>query len=243
MSRLRVWDLPTRLSHWLLAAAVVGAAVTGEIGGALIEWHARAGLLTIGLVSFRIVWGFLGSPTARFANFVRGPAAIRSYLRGEWRGVGHNPLGALAVLALLALAATQVATGLFANDDIAFQGPLADLVSKEWSDHWRAIHVQLFYGLAAVVALHVGAIVFYLRVKRQNLIKPMLTGWQQSDPQIPAPVTAPVPASARPRHGRAALAFLVASAVASTTVAAASGAFLPVPAPLEAPPPAAAAAW
>lgn len=140
MKRQRVWDLPTRIFHWLLAVGIVVAMVTGQIGGALIDWHGRSGLFILGLVIFRVVWGFVGAPTARFSQFVRGPAAIRSYLRGEWKGIGHNPLGALSVLALIALTAAQVGTGLFANDDISFQGPLADLISKEWSDQSRGLH-------------------------------------------------------------------------------------------------------
>ena len=96
-----IWDLPLRLFHWLLVASVGFAYVSGHLGGNLIEWHARAGFAIIGLVSFRLVWGLVGSPTARFSHFVRGPAAIRAYLRGEWRGVGHNPLGALSVTFLI----------------------------------------------------------------------------------------------------------------------------------------------
>ncbi|MCB4358848.1 cytochrome b/b6 domain-containing protein [Quatrionicoccus australiensis] len=231
MSRQRVWDLPTRLFHWLLAAAIVTAVVTGQIGGELIEWHGRSGLFILGLVIFRVVWGFVGAPTARFANFVRGSAAIRAYLRGEWRGVGHNPLGALAVLALLALTTAQVFTGLFANDDITFQGPLAVLLSKEASDQSRGLHSLVFYGLLAIVGLHLAAIAFYTRVKKENLLKPMLTGWKD-DVSVP-PVEHP--------HSplRSAVAFAVAALIASSTVYAASGGLLPAEPP---PPPAAVAA-
>jgi cytochrome b len=230
MNRQRLWDLPTRLFHWLLVAGVAAAVITGEIGGNLIDWHGRAGLFILGLVTFRLVWGFVGSSTARFASFVRGPAAIKAYLRGEWRGIGHNPLGALAVLGLLLLTAAQVGTGLFANDDIAFQGPLADLVSKEWSDKSRALHALVFNGLLGLAALHVAAIVFYVRVKRQDLLKPMLTGWKTLPVEAAAETSRlPLPVDRAPGRGRGLLAFLLAAAVASTTVYAAAGGLLPPP--------------
>ncbi len=216
-----IWDLPTRLFHWLLVAVGIGAAVTGKIGGNLIEWHGRFGLLILGLIVFRVVWGFVGSDTARFARFVRGPRAVAAYLRGEWQGVGHNPLGALAVLALLALIAAQAASGLFANDDIAFQGPLADLVGKEASDRARAWHSLVFDGLIALAVLHVGAIVFYLRVKGRNLIRPMIDGGE-------ARATGAAP---RPHHARSIAAFLIAALVASGAVYAAAGGLLPADAP------------
>lgn len=235
MSRQRVWDLPTRLFHWSLVAGIVSAVVTGKIGGELIEWHGRSGLFILGLVIFRLVWGFIGSPSARFASFIRGPQAIRAYLKGEWRGIGHNPLGALAVLALLALTAAQVLSGLFANDDIAFQGPLAGLLSKEASDQSRALHSLVFYGLLGIVGLHLAAIAFYTRVKKESLVKPMLTGWKEVSPeQINV-----VPDQHRPGRLRPAIAFVLAAAIASSTVYAASGGLLPAAPP---PPPAAVAA-
>jgi cytochrome b len=238
MSRQRVWDLPTRLFHWALAGGIVAAVVTGKIGGDLIEWHGRSGLFILGLVIFRIVWGFVGSPTARFANFIRGPRAIKAYLKGQWQGIGHNPLGALAVLGLLALTAAQVFSGLFANDDIAFQGPLAGLLSKEASDQSRGLHSLVFYGLFAIVGLHLAAIAFYTRVKKESLVKPMLTGWKDSDP-VQAKVL-----HAEHHHSRlrSVIAFVIAALIASTTVFAASGGLLPAEPP---PPPAAVAppAW
>lgn len=236
MQRQRIWDLPTRLFHWLLVAGIAAAVVTGKVGGNLIDWHGRSGLFILGLVVFRIVWGFVGSSSARFASFVRGPRAIKAYLRGEWRGIGHNPLGALAVLALLSLTAAQAITGLFANDDIAFQGPLADLVGKEWSDHLQGLHSRLFDGLTALVAVHLAAIVFYARVKRESLLRPMLTGWKEVHPaSVP-------PGLAHPGRGGRIAAFLVAAAIASTTVYAAAGGLLP-PAPAAVPAPSAAPAW
>ena len=215
--RLHVWDLPTRVFHWLLALAIPAAIATGMIGGDLIVWHGRLGLAILGLITFRLLWGFIGAPHARFASFVRGPRAIAAYLRGEWRGVGHNPLGALSVLAMLALIALQIGSGLFANDDIAYQGPLAHAASDDWSSRLTTLHSLLQYGLIGVVLLHAAAIVYYVRVRREQLLRPMITGYkhvQETAPGTPEPV--------RPRVRW--IAFLLAACVAAGTVYAASGA-------------------
>ena len=177
MSRtIRLWDLPTRLFHWLLVLSVVGAFVTVKIGGNLMLWHGRLGLFIIGLLSFRLVWGVVGSTYARFAHFVRGPSAIKAYLAGAWKGVGHNPLGALSVLALLTLMIAQASTGLFANDDIAFNGPLYPLISKDTSDAITGWHHLGEKGLFALVGLHLAAIIFYSVKKKERLVPPMVTG-------------------------------------------------------------------
>jgi cytochrome b len=173
---IQVWDLPLRLFHWLLALSVVSAIVTGELGGNLIDWHGRIGVLVLGLLVFRIIWGFVGSTHARFANFFPTPAKIAAYFKGQWQGHGHNPLGALSVIALLGVLAALVGTGLFANDDIAFNGPLFNLVSKSLSDKLSGLHSLSFNVLTALIALHIAAIIFYVRVKKHNLVAPMLTG-------------------------------------------------------------------
>jgi len=239
MHRQRVWDLPIRLFHWSLVASVVFAYVSGKVGGNLIDWHGRAGFLIIGLVIFRIVWGFVGTPTARFASFVRGPGAIRAYLRGDWRGIGHNPIGALSVLGLLALVGAQAATGLFTNDDIAYQGPLADIVGKELSDNFHGWHAWLQNGLLALVVLHVGAIAFYLRVKKENLVKPMITGWKQVTP----PHTHAYAQPQRTHRGGGVPAFIVAVLIAAGATYAAAGGLLPAPPPAPSQPAAAAPGW
>jgi cytochrome b len=218
--RVKLWDLPTRICHWGLAASVAGAFITQAVGGNAMVWHGRCGLAVLGLVTFRIAWGFTGSTYARFAEFVRGPAAIRAYLRGEWRGAGHNPLGALSVLGLLSVLAWLAATGLFANDDIAFNGPLYAIADKELSDRITALHKLAEPLLIALVSLHVAAIAWYVRVKRDNLVKPMITGWKDDAP----------PAAETPKGGGP-VAFAVALAVAATTVTAASGAIMPPPSP------------
>ena len=209
--RIRLWDLPTRVFHWSLVVAVVTAFVTGQLGGAWMSVHGQAGLVIVGLVVFRLIWGVVGSTYVRFLHFVPTPSKISAYLKGQWQGVGHNPLGALSVLALLGLLAAQAATGLFANDDIDFSGPLAGLIDSALSSRLTGFHVLLSNALLGLMVLHLVAIVFYVRFKKDKLLKPMMTGWKD------------VP------HGRSAtqggwLAFSVALILALAAVYAASGA-------------------
>ena len=216
--RIRVWDLPTRLFHWSLVVLVVALIISGKIGGNLIDWHGKFGLAILGLLTFRIIWGLVGSTYARFASFFPTPGRIRAYLRGEWKEPGHNPLGALSVFALLGLLALQVATGLPGNDDIAFRGPLFDLVGKALSDRMTGIHKLSINLLFALIALHVAAIMFYARVRKDNLVKPMITGWKEH-PQ------------GRQATGGSIVALVIALALAATAVHGASGAWLPAPPP------------
>ncbi|PSF13335.1 cytochrome B [Marinobacter fuscus] len=219
MKTIRLWDLPTRLFHWLLLAAVLGAVLSVKVAGSMM-WHERFGLAILGLLSFRVVWGFVGSTYARFGQFVQGPAAVAGYFRGQWRGVGHNPLGALSVLALLGLFGFQAVTGLFANDDIAFNGPLYSLVTSSGSDtasSWHRLTEWFLYGL---VALHILAVGFYSHVRKDNLVRPMITGRKDvADEQ------------AQSARGGGPLAFVVAVAVAIAVVWAANGGLLPPPPP------------
>ncbi|MFE8032532.1 cytochrome b/b6 domain-containing protein [Thiohalocapsa marina] len=179
--RLKVWDLPTRLFHWLLFLAVAAALLTGLQGGNWMVWHGRIGLLILGLLVFRLVWGVLGSTYARFAQFVPTPGRLLDYVQGRWRGVGHNPLGALSVLALLAVLLWQSVSGLFANDDIAFNGPLYPLVSRATSDWLTSWHRQALWPIVGLVTLHILAILFYAVLRGKNLVRPMLTGWTEAD--------------------------------------------------------------
>lgn len=222
-NRIRVWDLPTRIFHWTLVSLVTAAMISGFIGGPAMEWHGRFGIGIAGLLVFRIVWGFAGSTYARFAQFVRGPAEIREYLRGRWKGVGHNPLGALSVLAMLAVLAAQVGTGLAGNDDIAFNGPLYALVSGELSSRLTSLHRLNVWVVLALIALHVAAIGLYAHVRKENLVLPMLRGWKER--QDPAEDSL---------SGGGAIAFLVALAIALAAAWAASGAWIAAPPP---PPP------
>ncbi|MFV8572074.1 cytochrome b/b6 domain-containing protein [Marinobacter sp. SBS5] len=219
MTTIRLWDLPTRLFHWLLLLAIVGAVITIKTG--MPEWHGRFGLLVVGLLSFRICWGFAGSTYARFSSFVRGPVSVVEYLKGQWQGVGHNPLGALSVLALLGLFGFQAVTGLFANDEISFQGPLYPLISSDWSDTLSSWHRLTEWYLYGLVALHVLAVVWYSMVKKDNLVKPMITGKKQV-----------APGTAENATGGGAVAFWVSLVLAGIVVVGASGRLVsPPPAP------------
>ena len=126
-----VWDLPLRLFHWLLALCVTGALVTVSLGGNWMVWHERFGLSVLGLLTFRLVWGLVGGTYARFSNFFPTPSRVSQYLRGQWQELGHNPLGAFSVFAMLGLFAFQALTGLFSSDDVAFYGPLTRLVDSD----------------------------------------------------------------------------------------------------------------
>lgn len=176
--RVRVWDLPTRIFHWALALAVVGQLVTGLSG--LMEWHFRIGYLVLSLLLFRLIWGFIGGHWSRFASFVHSPRALFDYLRGQARPdqlVGHTPLGALSVFALLAFLIAQVATGLVADDEISASGPLTRFVSSATVSLASAWHAAVGkWIILALVVLHVLAIAFYATVRRQHLVKPMFSG-------------------------------------------------------------------
>ncbi|GIZ52956.1 cytochrome b/b6 domain-containing protein [Noviherbaspirillum aridicola] len=188
MKKVRVWDLPLRLFHWTLAVLIIVAVVTQNIGGNAMEWHFRAGYAVLALLLFRVLWGFVGSRYARFASFVYGPSSIVGYLRGRGRhDVGHNPLGALSVFALLGVLLMQAAGGMFANDDIASEGPLAKFISKEVSDQITWLHTEVGALLIYVlVGLHVLAILYYRIVRRRNLVRAMITGDQEVDAEAPA---------------------------------------------------------
>lgn len=181
MNSIRVWDLPTRIVHWLFVALLPLLWWTAESGR--MDWHRYCGYLLLGLLIFRLYWGFLGASTARFAHFVRGPRALASYLRGTWPETpGHNPLGALSVVAMLALLATQVTLGLFAVDvDGIESGPLSIFVSFD-AGRWAAnLHEDMFNVLLGIVALHLVALLYYRFVKQQRLVGAMLTGTRPGD--------------------------------------------------------------
>jgi len=178
---IRVWDLPVRVFHWALSALVIVSFVTGQIGGNAMQYHEWSGLCILTLVVFRLLWGFAGSRTARFVDFVRGPRAVLRYAGALLRGrssphAGHNPLGGWMVLLLLGSLLLQAGTGLFANDDVMIEGPLAQHVSKDTSDWLTRIHHINFNVLAVLISLHIAAALSYLLVKRDNLIVPMITG-------------------------------------------------------------------
>lgn len=188
--RIKLWDTPTRLFHWSLVLLFGVMWWSGETGGDALRLHLLAGYGIAGLLLFRLLWGVLGSDTARFARFVRGPGAMLAYLRGslpEHRIPGHNPLGALMVLALLGLLGFQVGSGLFATDVDSFlwDGPLARRIDSDLSEQITNWHKASFNLLLLAVGLHVLAIVFYRLVKRRNLVSAMLTGMQSYGAQPP----------------------------------------------------------
>jgi cytochrome b len=188
---VRVWDLPTRLFHWLLAVAVLALIVTGHVGGNALQWHMLLGVTVGALLVFRVLWGVVGGRWSRFASFVRGPGTVLRYLRGQVDPadplhVGHNPLGAGSVLAMLAVLAVQVGTGLVADDEIATTGPLNRFVSGATAQRATAWHTDAGqWLLVALVALHVAAIVLYAR-RGQRLVPPMVTGDKLLPPGTPA---------------------------------------------------------
>jgi len=178
-SKIQVWDLPLRIFHWVLVFTILAAYITGELGGLLTDWHGRLGGLALGLLIFRLIWGFIGGTHARFKNFFPTTSKIKTYVKGHWNEFGHNPLGALSVFALLASLATLVCTGLFANDDIGFNGPLVNLIDKSQSDWLTGLHGLAFNALLTLVIFHITAIAFYFFFKKKNLVKPMITGYQE----------------------------------------------------------------
>ena len=180
---IRIWDLPIRLFHWLLVICIISSFITVKIGGNAMEWHARVGYCVLTLIIFRICWGFIGSHHARFIHFVPGPKGLLNYLLGKAKaGLGHNPLGALSVLGLLFSVGLQAVTGLFANDDIAFEGPFAKYISSETVELLTSIHRQNEKILIALIVIHLCAIFYYQKFKGENLIKPMLLGDKEIDP-------------------------------------------------------------
>jgi cytochrome b len=176
--RIRIWDLPTRLFHWLLALCVLGLIASAKLG--LMDWHFRLGYAMLTLLLFRLLWGLLGGRWSRFSSFLYAPGSLWRYLRGQGEpahAIGHSPTGALSVFALLIVLLAQVATGLVSDDEIASAGPLTHLVPGAWvslsSWYHRAVGQWVLIGL---VGLHIAAVLWYLWGREQNLILPMVSG-------------------------------------------------------------------
>ena len=176
----RVWDLPTRVFHWSLALCVICLFITGKIGGDAMLWHSRLGYAVGTLLLFRVTWGLVGGHWSRFRSFIYSPRAVVAYLRGtagKDASVGHSPLGAGSVFALLGFLLAQVATGLFSDDRADFTGPLNVLVSNQTAKVLTAYHKE--FGeviLIGLVVLHLAAVAFYQLRKKQNLVGPMWHG-------------------------------------------------------------------
>ena len=193
-----VWDFPTRLFHWLLVALVTASFTSGKIGGNAMQYHEWCGEAILSLLIFRLVWGFIGSTPSLFRTFLAGPATVVRYALTLFRRepdhhLSHNPLGGWSVVAMLLVLFIQAGTGLFANDDIATEGPLYKWVSKAVSDRLTSIHHLNHDVIIALVAVHVAAVLFHLIYKKENLITPMITGiksWKgsQSEKMIHKPL-------------------------------------------------------
>ncbi len=208
------WDVPVRIFHWLLVALFCAQLYSGKTGGNAMAWHMYGGYAVLTLVLFRVLWGFAGGGHARFRDFVAGPAAAlrfgrRLVSRAPAHSIGHNPLGGWMVLAFLASFAVQAATGLFANDDIATEGPLASLVSKEVSDRLTSVHKWNLKLLLVLVTLHVAAVLYHRFVKKEDLIRAMFTGVKH----VPEAVVAAGGTVRHSSHWVAAILFAAAVAV------------------------------
>ncbi len=206
-----VWDLPTRLFHWSVVALVAAAYVTWRLNW--MGWHAWTGDALLALVLWRVLWGFVGSDSARFSRFLASPAAAVRHLahvfrREPDREAGHNPAGGWMVLLLLALLLGQTLTGIYVDNDVADVGPLTEMMPAPFDNAMTALHGLFWDALLVAVALHVLAILVYAVAKRHNLLLPMITGRKT------LPATVPAPRTARPGHALLALAGAAAVAAA-----------------------------
>ncbi|NMM08637.1 cytochrome b/b6 domain-containing protein [Polaromonas sp.] len=179
LTKVRVWDLPTRVFHWALALAVILQAITGLVGGNALAWHFRVGYAVLALLLFRIIWGLVGGRWSRFGAFAYSPQSLLNYLKGRGKpehGVGHSPTGAGSVFAMLLFLLAQVGSGLFSDDEIATAGPLTRFVSNSTVSLATQYHANIGkWVLLALVLLHIGAIIYYLR-RKHHLVGAMLHG-------------------------------------------------------------------
>lgn len=185
---VRVWDLPTRLFHWSLLAGIGALFATGVLPGLPIQWHANAGYLVLALLIFRLVWGFVGGYWSRFRTFVPGVRSVLAILRGRSRcrtALGHGPLGGLAVLGLLTALFLQVLSGMAANGQAGYAGPLHHFLGHDLARAATTLHRGAGkWLLLALIGLHVATVIYFLAVRKRNLIGPMLHG-NQPAPQEP----------------------------------------------------------
>lgn len=194
-AKVRVWDPWVRLTHWSLVLLVPALWLTAEKG--FLSVHRTLGEVVVGLLLFRIYWGFAGSETARFASFVKGPGAVVAYLKGlgsktAGHAVGHNAAGGWSILLMLLAIGVQVSLGLVAQDkDGLTVSPLTHLVPYAASEAAREWHERVFFAIVAVVSLHVAAIVYYAFAKRENLVRPMIWGWKLVSGPVAPPAAAP----------------------------------------------------
>jgi cytochrome b len=210
---VRVWDLPTRLFHWTLVVLIALQFATAEFGLLSMDWHYRFGYATLALILFRVVWGFVGSQTSRFADFVRGPMTIARYLQTQWSvgaqikhaqtSVGHNALGGWSVLSMLGVVLLQAISGLFSSDGIDEDGPFSASVSNATVKWMTSLHHLGETALLILIGLHIAAVLLHWLLKHDNLIAPMFSGRKRIDPARPISFAG---------NGRALLLFAIASA-------------------------------
>ncbi len=204
-----VWDLGVRVFHWALVILVITSFVTAKIGGNAVTYHAWSGYSILTLLVFRILWGMVGGTQARFASFIRGPGAVIAYMKGMFKRaghqstLGHNAVGALSVVAMLLALLFQAVSGLFVNDDIAFEGPLYKWAGKELSDKLMSLHHLNEKVILALVVLHLAAILFYFLYHKENLLRPMINGVKRVKGAV-----------AESRHGSTTLAIALLAACA-----------------------------
>ena len=178
--KIKVWDFPTRLFHWLLVICIAFLIFSGKSGN-LFDWHQTAGIIVLALVLYRLVWGLFGSTTARFSHFLYSPSKVIAYAktlfnRESEKHAGHNPMGGLMVFAMLAVLLFEGVTGLFSTDEVLVEGPLYELVDSDTADWLTGLHHSSSEILIPLIVLHILAIIFYRIYKKQDLIKPMITG-------------------------------------------------------------------
>jgi len=188
LNKVRVWDLPTRIFHWALVAGVLGLAISGTIGGNAMIWHFRFGYAVLTLLLFRIVWGLVGGRWSRFGAFIYSPQSVFNYLKGRGKAehsVGHSPIGAGSVFAMLGILLAQVGSGMLSDDEIAFAGPLTRFVSNATVSLATSYHKNIGKWIVlALVLLHIAAIVFYLW-RKHNLVGAMLHGDKELVTRVP----------------------------------------------------------
>jgi len=190
--KTRIWDLPTRLFHILLALCVLGLVITGDNGDFAMAVHFYLGYTVLTLLAFRIIWGFVGGHWSRFMSFVPSPSSLLSYLRNFKKpdakpSVGHNPLGAISVFVFLIVLTLQGLSGLMSDDDVSISGPWTVLVPNSWVEFATEYHTEIGFPLILVlIGLHIAAVFYHLLAKKQNLIRPMLDGDKLVSPATPA---------------------------------------------------------
>lgn len=174
-----IWDLPLRIFHWSFAVTILASWYTAEQGADLVEIHIKLGFFALFLIVFRLLWGLIGPKHARFSQFVPSPKTLLAYLRKSQSDKaipGHNPLGAMMVILMILLISVQAVSGLFINDDVFSSGPYYGSISNELEKVMRFLHHNTFDFMIAAIGLHLAAVAYYWRVKKQNLVLPMITG-------------------------------------------------------------------